>query len=70
MALSLLSQMRLADMAALGKVEADGTRPALQKLLGGQVASLPDLSDVIGRRYFNLTEKDAKWHRVYSRAEL
>jgi uncharacterized circularly permuted ATP-grasp superfamily protein/uncharacterized alpha-E superfamily protein len=69
MALSLLSQMRLADMAALGKVEADGTRPALQKLLGEQVASLPDLSDVIGRRYFNLTEKDAKWHRVYSRAE-
>jgi hypothetical protein len=41
----------------------------LQKLLGEQVASLPDLSDVIGRRYFNLTEKDAKWHRVYSRAE-
>jgi uncharacterized alpha-E superfamily protein len=69
MALSLLSQMRLADMAALDKPEADGTRLALQKLLSEQVASLPVLSDVIGRRYFNLTEKDAKWHRVYSRAE-
>jgi uncharacterized alpha-E superfamily protein len=70
MALSLLTQMRLADVGSLVKVEADGARLGLQKLLGGQVASLPDLSDVIGRRYFNLTEKDAKWHRVYSRAEL
>ncbi len=69
MALSLLSQMRLADMAELDKPEADGTRPALQKLLAGQATSLELLSDVIGRRYFNLTEKDAKWSRVYSRAE-
>jgi uncharacterized alpha-E superfamily protein len=69
LALSLLSQMRLADMASLDKAEADGARLGLQKLLSEQVASLPVLSGVIGRRYFNLTEKDAKWSRVYSRAE-
>ena len=68
MALSLLTQTRLADVASLAKIE-DGTRPALQKLLREQVAGLPMLSDVLGRRYFNLTEKDAKWHRAYSRAE-
>jgi uncharacterized alpha-E superfamily protein len=69
MALSLLSQIRLADTATLDKTEADGTRPALQQLLSGQATTLELLSDVIGRRYFNLTEKDAKWSRVYSRAE-
>ena len=41
MVLSLLSHMQLADMAALDKVEPDGTRPALQKLLGEQVAVAP-----------------------------
>jgi uncharacterized alpha-E superfamily protein len=69
MALSVLSQIRLADIGSLDKLEADGTRHGLQKLLSEQVAALPILSDVIGRRYFNLTEKDAKWSRVYSRAE-
>jgi len=68
LALSLLTQTRLADVASLDKIE-DGARPALQKLLREQVAALPVLSDVLGRRYFNLTEKDAKWHRAYSRAE-
>ncbi len=61
MALSLLSQMRLADMTALGKPEPDGARPGLQKLLSAQMDALPVLSDIIGRRYFNLTEKNAKW---------
>jgi uncharacterized circularly permuted ATP-grasp superfamily protein/uncharacterized alpha-E superfamily protein len=68
LALSLLTQTRLADVASLDKIE-DGARPALQRLLREQVAALPVLSDVLGRRYFNLTEKDAKWHRAYSRAE-
>ena len=68
-ALSLLTQMRLADISSLDRAEADGARLGLRKLLGEQIATLPILSDILGRRYFNLTEKDAKWHRVYSRAE-
>jgi uncharacterized circularly permuted ATP-grasp superfamily protein/uncharacterized alpha-E superfamily protein len=70
LALSLLTQMRLADVAALEKAEPDGRRIALGTLLGEQSKVLPQLSDVIGRRYFNLTEKDAKWHRAYSQVEL
>ena len=66
LALSLLSQVRLADVASLETADGDGTRPALRTLLREEATSLELLSDVIGRRYFNLTEKDAKWHRVYS----
>jgi uncharacterized circularly permuted ATP-grasp superfamily protein/uncharacterized alpha-E superfamily protein len=69
MALSLLSQMRLADPGSLDKSEADGTRSGLQALLSQQVATLPLLSDALGRRYFNLVEKDAKWVRARSRVE-
>ena len=61
--------MRLADVTALAKAEPDGTRADLQKLLDEQIAVLPALSDVIGRRYFNLVEKDAKWVRARSRDE-
>jgi uncharacterized alpha-E superfamily protein len=67
-ALSLLTQTRLSDVTSLDKVE-EGARPALRRLLREQVAVLPMLSDVLGRRYFNLTEKDNKWHRAHSRAE-
>ena len=34
-----------------------------------QVALLPSLSDTIGRRYFNLIEKDARWVRARSRVD-
>ena len=69
MALSLLTSVRLADVGVLAKAEPDGTRGSLQKLLSEQVSVLPDLSDVIGRRYFNLVEKGAKWVRTRSRDE-
>ena len=69
LALSLLTQVRLADVASLDRREADGTRHALQVLLRQQIATLPHLSDVIGRRYFNLLEKGAKWVRARSRSE-
>jgi uncharacterized circularly permuted ATP-grasp superfamily protein/uncharacterized alpha-E superfamily protein len=69
MALALLTSVRLADVAALAKPEADGTRPQLIRLLDEEIAVLPALSDVIGRRYFNLVEKDAKWVRARSREE-
>ena len=51
------------------KAEPDGTRPACRSCSSEQVDALPVLSDVIGRRYFNLIEKDAKWVRARSRAE-
>jgi uncharacterized alpha-E superfamily protein len=69
LALSLLTQVRLADVASLAKTDADDVRVGLQGLLLQQVATLPTLSDVIGRRYFNLVEKDAKWVRALSRAD-
>ena len=51
------------------QAEPDGTRAELQKLLDEQIAVLPALSDAIGRRYFNLLEKDANWVRARSRDE-
>jgi uncharacterized circularly permuted ATP-grasp superfamily protein/uncharacterized alpha-E superfamily protein len=67
MALTLLTEMRVADVERLGRSNAEGTRTELMALLGRQIAALPQLSDVIGRRYFNLIEKDAKWVRAHSR---
>jgi hypothetical protein len=61
-----LTAVRLADSGSLVAIEPDGTRSKLRNLLGQQIATLPILSDVIGRRYFNLVEKDAKWVRAHS----
>jgi len=69
MALSLLTEVRLADLDSLDRAEADGSRKNLRALLSRQTAALPELSDTIGRRYFDLTEKDAKWVRTQSRVE-
>jgi uncharacterized alpha-E superfamily protein len=69
LALSLLTDVRLADVSALAEVDAEGRRIGLQKLLGEQLERLPRLSDVIGRRYFNLVEKDARWVRLRSREQ-
>jgi uncharacterized circularly permuted ATP-grasp superfamily protein/uncharacterized alpha-E superfamily protein len=65
-ALALLTGVRLADVSALAKADADGNRAGLDKLLGEQIAALPQLSDLIGRRYFNLVEKRARWVRAHS----
>jgi uncharacterized circularly permuted ATP-grasp superfamily protein/uncharacterized alpha-E superfamily protein len=69
LALSLLTALRLADVGSLDKAEADGTRANLCRLLEQQIATLPALSAAIGRRYFNLVEKDARWVRAHTRAE-
>ncbi len=68
-ALSLLTQLRVVQASALAQAGADGTRPELERVLGQQVALLPQLSDAIGRRYFNLVEKGARWVRARSRTE-
>ncbi len=69
LALSLLTRVRLADVASLETAGADGVRTALDQLLREEVDTLEQLSGVIGRRYFNLIEKDARWVRAYSRSE-
>ena len=68
-ALSLLTNVRLANVTELAEADPGGTRTSLQKLLTEQIEALPALSDVIGRRYFNLVEKRAKWVRARSRDE-
>jgi uncharacterized alpha-E superfamily protein len=67
MALSLLTSVQLADVVSLAKPGPDGARTTLQKLLQEQASTLTGLSDVIGRRYFNLVEKGVKWVRARSR---
>ncbi len=70
MALSLLTDVRLADVASLAATDADGSRAELQKLLSRQTATLTALSDLIELRYFNPVEKGAKWVRARGREEL
>jgi uncharacterized alpha-E superfamily protein len=69
MALSLLTSVRLADVTALARTDPDGRRSSLRMLLGEQAATLTTLSDVLGRRYFNLVEKGVKWVRARARDE-
>jgi uncharacterized circularly permuted ATP-grasp superfamily protein/uncharacterized alpha-E superfamily protein len=69
MALSLLSSVRLADVVSLARPGQDGARTTLQKLIEEEVSTLAGLSDVIGRRYFNLVDKGVKWVRARSRDE-
>lgn len=68
-ALALLSELQVSDVAALAQPASDGKRAALLQLLDKQKTALPDLSDAIARRYFNLVEKGARWVRARSRIE-
>ena len=65
LALDLLTQVRLADMDALRQVDSTGHRANLAQALDRLIAGLPQLSDIITRRYFNLTEEQP--HRVHTR---
>ncbi len=62
--LSLLTSIRLADVAAIAE-EAD--RATLERLMQEELQVLPELSNVVARRYFNLTEETP--HRVLTRSE-
>lgn len=66
MALALLGDVRVVDIGTLHQADTKGTRANLRKLLGRQIEVLPELSDAIGRRYFDLLEKDARWVRARS----
>ena len=66
-ALALLTEVRLADVESIGSSDGGGMRADLAALLGRQSAALSELADALGRRYFNVVEKDAKWVRARSR---
>ena len=62
--LSLLTQVRVADVNVLAQPALDSTRANLAALLTEQTKVLPELSDAIARRYFALTEKEPRWVRT------
>jgi uncharacterized circularly permuted ATP-grasp superfamily protein/uncharacterized alpha-E superfamily protein len=62
--LSMLTSIRLADVEALAK---DATRSDLQGALRKQLRILPQLTNAIERRYFNLLEEQP--HRVHTRLD-
>ncbi|MGD9671412.1 MAG: circularly permuted type 2 ATP-grasp protein [Hyphomicrobiaceae bacterium] len=62
--LAALTATRLADVEA---VAAPKGRSRLEKLMAEQLDLLPDLSNAIGRHYFNLTDEVP--HRVHMRSE-
>lgn len=65
--LSLITAVRVADVNALSRSDSSGERAELARLLTQQVEQLPHLSDVIGRRYFNLMDREPRWVRARSR---
>lgn len=62
--LSLLTQVRVAEVNLLAEPLADGTRAGLAALLVEQTLKLPELSDAIARRYFALADKGSRWVRT------
>jgi uncharacterized alpha-E superfamily protein len=67
LALSLVTAVRLADVAPLAETDGAGARPGLSRLLDEQSCALDALSDLVGRRYFNLVEKGVRWVRAGER---
>jgi uncharacterized circularly permuted ATP-grasp superfamily protein/uncharacterized alpha-E superfamily protein len=65
LSLELLSQVRLADLNTLRGANENGQRSELVSLLDLLMNKMPELSDIISRRYFSLTEEQP--HRVHTR---
>ena len=65
LALEMLTQVRLADIEVLRKLDENGERALLREMLDQLIKGLPELSDVISRRYFSLTEEQPQ--RVHTR---
>ncbi len=63
--LDLLTQVRLADIEAMRVVDLNGERTALGTALDRLITGLPELNDIISRRYFSLTEEQPQ--RVHTR---
>ncbi len=69
MALGMLADVRLADVAQLSELDRDGRRASLAHLLTTQIDRVPQLSDAITRRYFSVVETEPRWVRARSRQE-
>ena len=63
--LELLTLVRLADIDAMRDADKTGERTALKATLERLIIGLPQLSDIISRRYFSLTEEQPQ--RVHTR---
>ena len=64
-ALELLTMVRLSDLEALRVSDDTGSRAKLNETIEAVVKGLPELSDIISRRYFSLTAEQP--HRVHTR---
>ena len=64
-ALDMMTQVRLADIDQLRRASVTGQRSDLVALLDRLIEGLPQLSDIISRRYFSLTEEQPQ--RVHTR---
>ena len=65
LALDMLTRVRLASIDELRPLDDNGERGALRAILDKLIHGLPELSDVISRRYFSLTEEQPQ--RVHTR---
>jgi uncharacterized circularly permuted ATP-grasp superfamily protein/uncharacterized alpha-E superfamily protein len=65
LALDMLTRVRLASIDELRPLDENGERRALRAILDKLINGLPELSDVISRRYFSLTEEQPQ--RVHTR---
>lgn len=66
-ALAMLTDIRLAEVALLSEAGPRGERTELSALMSGIVERMPKLSEAITRRYFSMLEKGPRWVRVRSR---
>lgn len=68
-ALSMLSDIRLAEAARLAEADDNGRRLFLQNLLSTEIARVPELTDALTRRYFSVVENKPRWMRAQTRQE-
>ncbi len=68
-ALAMLNEVRLTDVAKLAELDGKDRRGALIALLDSQIKNCPQLSDALTRRYFSVVEREPQWVRSRSRQE-
>ena len=69
LALSMVNDVRLADVNELAPTDPAGYRQHLKRLLEAQNQNVPRLSEALTRRYFSVVGTEPTWARARSRAE-